>query len=79
MTPPILTWKDMHLLRFQKSVLCSWLWGFYCFQGGYLAVKYGQGSTSELLLMTVSCYKVATPNRTESFKERTDDYTCVQS
>ena len=79
MTPPIPSWKDMHLLRSQICMLCSWLWDFYCSQGGYLAVKYGQGSTSEFLLVTVSCYKVATPYRFESQKEGLMWYTCVQS
>ena len=70
MTPPILSCKDMHLLRSQIFMLCSWLWDSYCSQGGFLAVRYGQGSTSELLLVTVSCYKVATPNWIESLIKR---------
>ena len=35
-------------------------------------MKYGQGSTSELLLVIVSCYKVVTADRIKSLLERTD-------
>ena len=33
-------------------------------------MKYGQESTSELLLVTVLCYKVAIPHRIESLSKR---------
>ena len=62
----------MHLLRSQMFMLCSWLWGFFYSQGGYLAVRYGQGSTSVLLLVFVSYYNVVTADRMECLTKMTD-------